>query len=107
MKIAKKVIKKTEEDGSDLWKAILDWRKSSKKEVDSSPTQRLMPRRTKTQLPTADALLKPLVKTNVKEMLTKKRKRSQKYYDRTAHVLQALREDDVVRVKPKPGEKTS
>ena len=85
--------------------AILDWRNTPTKEVGSSPTQRLMSRRTKTQLPTADALLKPRV--NVKEMLTMKRQRSQKYYDKTAHELPALREGDVVRVKPNPGDKTS
>ena len=107
MKIAKKLIKKTEQNGSDLWKAILDWRSTPKKKVSSSPTQRLMSRRTKTQLPTADALLKPHVETNVKEMLTMKRQQSQKYYDETAHELPALRECDVVRVKSNPGDKTS
>ena len=83
VKITKKLIKKTEQDGSDSWKAILDWRNTPTKEVGSSPTQRLMSRRTKTQLPTADDLLKPHVETNVKVMLTMKRQRSQKYYDKT------------------------
>ena len=70
MKIAKKLIKKTEQDGSDLWKAIMDWRNTPTREVGSSPTQRLMSRRTKTQAPSAYALLKSHVETNVKEMLT-------------------------------------
>ena len=103
VKIAKKLINKTEQDGSELWKAILDWRNTSTKEVGSSPIQRLTSRRTKTQLPTADALIKP----HVKEMLTMKRQGSQKYYDKTAHELPALREGDVVRVKLNPGDKTS
>ena len=46
VKIAKKLVKKTELDGSDLWKAILDWNITST--VGSSSTQRLMSRRTKT-----------------------------------------------------------
>ena len=103
VKIAKKLVNKTEQDGSDLWKAILDWRNTPTKEAGSSPIQRLMSRRTKTQLLTADALLK----LHVKEMLTMKHQGSQKYYDKTAHELPALREDDVVRVKLNPGEKTS
>ena len=107
VKIAEKLIKKTQQDGSDLWKAILDWRNTPKKEVGSSPTQCLMSRKTKTQLPTADALLKSHVETSVKEMLTMKHQRSQKYYEKTAHELPALREVDVVRMKPNPRDKTS
>ena len=57
-------------------------------------------------LPTADALLKPHVETNVKEMLTMKHQQSPKYYNKTVHELPTLREGDVVRVKPNLGEKT-
>ena len=71
------------------------------------PTQLLMSRKTKTQLPTPDALLKHLMKINVKEMLTMKCQRSQKYYDKTAHGLPDLTESDVLRVKRNPGDKTS
>ena len=72
MKMTKKLIKKTEQDGRDLLKAILDQRNTPTKEVGSSLTQCLVSKRTKTQLPTADALLKPHVETNKKEMLTLK-----------------------------------
>ena len=58
LKIAKKLIKKTKQDGNDLWKAILDWRNTSTKEVGSSSIQHWMSRRTKTELLTADAVLK-------------------------------------------------
>ena len=66
-----------------------------------------MSSRKKTQLQTVDALLKPHVEINVKEMRKMKCQRSQKYYNKTAHELSALREGDVVRMKPNPGEKTS
>ena len=60
-----------------------------------------MSRRTKSQLPTADALLKTNMKeTNVKEMLTMKHQRSKEYYGKIGHALSALREGDIVRVKP-------
>ena len=48
VKIAKKLVKKTELDGSNLRKAILDWNITPT--VGSSSTQCLMSRRTKTQL---------------------------------------------------------
>ena len=66
-----------------------------------------MSRRTKTQIPTADVLLKPHVETNAKEILTMKPQQSQKYYNKTQHELPALREGDVVRVKPNSRDKTS
>ena len=100
-------MKKTEQDGSDLWISILDRRHTPTKEVGSSPTKHLMSRRTKTQLSTADALLKSHVETNVKEMLTVKRQQSQKYYDKTALELLALGEGDEVRVMSNPRDKTS
>ena len=34
LKIAKKLIKKTEQDGNDLWKAILDWRNTPTTDLD-------------------------------------------------------------------------
>ena len=107
VKTAKKLIKKSEENGNDLWKTILDWRNTPTEKVGKIPTQHLMFRRTKTQLPTADALLKPHVATNVKEMPTMKGQQSQKYYNKTALELPALREGDVLRVKPNPEDKAS
>ena len=99
MKIAKKLIKKTKQDGCYLRKAILDWKNTPTKEVGGSPTQRLMSRRTMTGVLKADVLLKPHVETNVKEGLTMRCKRLQKYCDKIAHELLALRESDVVRMK--------
>lgn len=83
VKAAKKLIKKSEQGGSDLWIG-LDWTNTPTKEPGSSPKQYLMSSRTKTQLPTVDALLKPRVETNVKKMLTMKQQQSQKYCNKTA-----------------------
>ena len=85
----------------------MERRNAQTKKVGIIPTQCLVSRRTKTQLPTADALLKPRVETSVKKMLTMKCQRSQNYYDQIAHELPTLREGDVVRVKPNPGDKNS
>ena len=72
MKIAKKLIKKSKQDGINFWKAIWDWRNTPTKEVSRSQTKRLMSRRKNTQSPTVDAIQKPHVETNLKKMLTMK-----------------------------------
>ena len=72
MKIAKKLIKKSKQDGINLWKAILDWRNTPTKEMSRSQTKRLMSRRKNTQSATVDAIQKPHVETNLKKMLTMK-----------------------------------
>ena len=36
-----------------------------------------------------------------------KRQRSQKYYDKTAHELPALRDSDIVTLKPNPADNSS
>ena len=50
-------LSKKQQDICELWKAILNWRNSPTKKAGSSPTQRLMSRITKNQLPRANALL--------------------------------------------------
>jgi len=66
----------------------------------TSPAQRLLSRRTKTNLPTSSNLLKPSVAENTlgKDKL---RKLKQKFYhDRSANDLQDLHKDDIVRMQP-------
>ena len=53
--------------------------------MQSSPAQRLMSRRTRTQFPTSMVLLKPdLVAENVKANLEAKRKKIKTHYDKRA-----------------------
>ena len=65
VKIAKGLVKKAIKSNMDIWKAILDWRNTPTEGMDSSPTQRLMSRRTRHTLPISDELLKPKVVENV------------------------------------------
>ena len=76
VKIAKKVMKKAKRSGQDIWKAILDWRNTPTENMKSSPAQRLMSRRTRTLLPTANQLLMPKVVDNVPDKLAQRRQKA-------------------------------
>ena len=50
-RLIKNIAKKAKKDGSDKWKAILEWRNAPTLNSSSSPAQRLMSRRTRSFLP--------------------------------------------------------
>ena len=99
VQIAKKILKKANRDGKDNWKAILDWRNTPTVDMNSSPIQRLMLRRTRTLLPTTKSHLTPRGADNVKEKIEHKRQKAKYSYDKTAKELQKLDIGDV-RVRP-------
>ena len=51
VKLMKRIIKKTTKEGTDMWKAILEWRNATTPGMRSSPAQRLLSRRTRSMLP--------------------------------------------------------
>jgi len=69
---AKSILTKCKADGSNFWRAILDWRNTPTESVGSSPSQRLMSRRTRTCLPIASRMLRPRVVTGVQHKLVNK-----------------------------------
>jgi len=98
VKVAKKIFKKAHRDNKDLWLALLDKRNTPTQDVNSSPVQRLMSRRTRTLLPVSANLLYPRVEEGVKEKLKAKKQRAKGYYDRSAKVLPELEIGQEVRV---------
>lgn len=102
VKIVKTIIKKSKRDKKELWLCILDWRNTPTEDMNTSPAQRLFSRRTKTVLPTTSELLAPKIEKgkDVKSLLTNKRKKAKRYYDRNAHTLRELRVGEFVRVQP-------
>ena len=68
-----------------------------------------MSRRTRTQLPISETLLVPLVvdPKKVRKRLEHYRQSNKKYYDRTAKLLQPLKEGDVIRTTDKNGKFTN
>lgn len=109
VKTAKHILRKSIRAGTDPNLAILDYRNTPTQGMTSSPAQRLMSRRTKTLLPTAQSLFlsKNIDLENEKRKLRQRQQVQAKYYSRTARDLPSLAEGDVVRIKPfKLGEKS-
>ena len=59
VKTASTLIKKAKESESEFFLSLLSWRNTPTAGMNSSPAQRMFGRRTRTQLPTAEVLLKP------------------------------------------------
>uniref|UniRef100_A0A8D2JBQ7 Integrase catalytic domain-containing protein n=1 Tax=Varanus komodoensis TaxID=61221 RepID=A0A8D2JBQ7_VARKO len=106
VKIVKNFFKKSKYDGNDPWKAVLHWRNTPTKDMDSSLAQRLMSRRLKTSLPVANKLLEPCVVTGVLEKLRRRKQISKLTYDVSVKDLPELSIEEPIRMKPLPGDRT-
>lgn len=106
VKIAKNLCKKGLRERNDTWKAILQWRNTPTESMDSSPVQRLMSRRLKSDPPVAPALLEPRVITGVVDKLRHRKQVLKLIYDRAAKDLPELAVGEAVRMKPLPRDRT-
>ena len=97
VKTAKRILWKALNAGTDPYVAILDYRNTPIRGMESSPVQWLMKRRTKTLLPT-ETLLQPRVvlQDQERKKLTKRQKEQAQYYNRGAKDLPSLSEGDIV-----------
>ncbi|XP_048236983.1 uncharacterized protein K02A2.6-like [Haliotis rufescens] len=100
VKIAKKLMTKSLHAQTDPYLALLDWRNVPTEGIGFSPVQRLFSRRTKTKLPTASTLLQPKTVNGVSDKIACKKTKQAYYFNRGTNELPALKEGDVVRVKP-------
>ena len=105
VKIAKRLLKKSKLSGNDFHKALLDWRNTPTVDMDSSPAQRLMSRRTRGTLPISKELLKPSIVDDVPEKIKRKRQRAKLAHDKHARQLPELDIGQPVYVKPLPDRK--
>ena len=103
VKIAKAMLRKAHRDKKDPWLAISDWRNTPTEQIGTSPVQRLMSRRTRTRLPTADELLNPEVVNGVTQKI-EKRKKAKFYHDKTAKKLPELVIGDHMRLELRPND---
>ena len=101
VKIAKKLLKKTNRSHQDINRGLLAWRNTPTADLYSSPAQRMFGRRTRTPLPTLGSALKPKIADNVKENKQKKQLRQKNTFDRGAKPLPPLKKGDIVRMKPR------
>ena len=88
---AKNTLKKAKAENKDFHLALLDYLNTPMEEINLSPAQMLMGRRTRTRLPTTPSLLEPQYPTdNIKEGLRRRAEIQQQYYNRHGKVLQPL-----------------
>ena len=74
VKLMKGIIKKkTTKEGTDMWKAILEWRNATTPGMRSSPAQQLLSRRTRSMLPCKATDYTPQVQMDVQQALIKKK----------------------------------
>lgn len=99
VKIAKNMVKKCNKNQDDLWKSILDWRNTPTVDMASSPSQRLMSRRTRHSLPMSQELLQPKLVDDVTDKVKFKRQKAKFYYDRTTKELPELEIGQPVRMR--------
>ena len=105
VKQMKTLIKKTRQDGGDLHLNLLNLRNTPRDGDIGSPAQRLMSRRTLTQIPTSEVLLQPytLPVTRVHDRLEQYREKQKRYYDRGTKPLPPLTAAGGIRVHTKTG----
>eukprot|EP00794_Sanderia_malayensis_P016489 gene16489-18129_t len=101
VKIAKRIMSKARDDKKDAYKALLAYRNTIQDGLTTSPAQRFLGRRNKTDLPITGNLLRP-GKNDAKEKSDRiiKQERTEKSYNKQAKDLHPLNENDSVRVRP-------
>jgi transposase InsO family protein len=94
------IILKCNEDGKDLYLALLNLRNTPRHPETGSPVQRLFGRRTRTRLPTANTLLKPSIKEPdiVRNRLDTFRNSAKRLYDRGSKPMKDVQPGETVRV---------
>ena len=97
----KNLLRKAQAENSDFHLALLDFRNSPTTDDVGSPAQRLMGRRTKTLLPTAEKLLLPktIPPTIVKSEHLRQQETQKHFYDKTSKPLSPLKPGDRVRYR--------
>ena len=99
VKIAKNPVKKAKRGNRDLQMSLLEWRNTPDNN-GLSLVQKLMSRRTRTTIPTTEALMKPGVIDGVYENIKRERQQAKAAYDKHAKPLPELHVGEPVRLQP-------
>ena len=84
VKTAKRLMTKAVESGGDPLLGLLDWRNTPSEQLSASPAQLMFGRRTRTRLPTSNALLMTPTTAAAQKSLTAAKQLQAQYYNRGA-----------------------
>ena len=99
MKIAKAILRKTENSALNPYEALLDQQNTPTVDMTTSPAQRFLHRRLKSEIPMKATLLTPEIAETILEEKAKKTAKSEMYYNRTTKELSVLKPGDTVTIK--------
>ena len=102
------MIKKAKESNSEFFLSLLNWRNTPTEGMNSSPAQRMFGRRTRTQLPTAEVLLKSQTTDTAatRDQILKRKEKQTYHHNQHAKELPTLLHGETVRVVPQPGNRS-
>ena len=100
VKIIKGILRKTENSALNPYEALLDQHNTPTVDMTTSPAQRFLHRRLKSEIPMKANLLTPEIAETILEEKAKKTAKSEMYYNRTAKDLSVLQPGDTVTIKP-------
>ena len=99
MKIAKAILTKAENSALNPYEALLDQHTTPTVDMTTSPAQRFLHRRLKSEIPKEASLLTPDIAETILEEKAKKTAKSEMYHNRTAKDL-SVKPGDTVTIKP-------
>ena len=102
VKVMRALMTKADMEKKPLWLLLLAQRNTPSHGMKSSPVQRLMSRRTRTQLPAPKKAYLPVIQEEVKELLRQRKQRSKMYKDKKSRSLPELLIGQPVRTKTHP-----
>ena len=97
VKTIKSLFRKAREGGNDEQMVLLEFRNTQITGMDKSPSELIMSRRLRSNLPMTGKMLKPAVPENIRTKLNHRQQRQKSIYDRTAKLLPKLKTGDAVR----------
>ena len=100
VKIIKSILRKTENSALNPYKALLDQHNTPTVDMMTSPAQRFLHRRPKSEISIKSTLLTLEIAETVLEEKAEKTTKSQMYYNRTAKDLSVLQPGGTVPIKP-------
>ena len=103
VKAAKTLMKKAVKDNSDQHTALLELRNTPLQSHGKSPAQLLFNRRTRTLLPSTQAVLKPTRPPNITKDRATRNKSVKRHYDKSAKDMKRLSKGDEVWIYPIDG----